>query len=138
MNQSFQIVFSSNPKLGDSVARLKLQLANPDGCERIFFEALETNNYEWTDWFVKLPENESLNLFLLDENKKTKSNFFISGLYIEKHKCSYKMQTDSTLKLYHKAHITFTSIEKIDEKGFYDQLKDSCKTNVDLEWNKNA
>ncbi len=140
MNQLFQIVFNSNPKLGDSVAEIELQLANPDGCERILFEAFETDDYEWTNWFLKLPDNESLNLFLLDKNKKTKSSFFISGLYIEKHKCSYKTPNESVFKkLYHEAHITFSSIEKIDEKGFYEhQLKDSSKTNLDSEWNKNA
>jgi hypothetical protein len=98
MKQFFQIVFNSNPKLGDSIASLELQLANPDGCERILFEAFETDDYEWTDWFLKLPENESLNLFLLGGNKKTKSKFFISGLYIEKHKASYKISPGFALE----------------------------------------
>lgn len=133
MSQSFQIVFNSNPNLGDFVADAKLQLANADGAERLYFETWETENYDWTEWFMRLPEDETVNLFLLNDNK-TKLNLHIRGLYIESHKSSFKNS-----KLYHEAYLTFASIVKIDDKGFEVlEFSKPVESNLDKEWNKDA
>lgn len=112
--RKFQIVFKSDVTLGDRVSNIKLNLATKE----ITFTARETSDYKWTSWLVNVPPEESVTLFLMDDEGKSRCMLVMDGAYVFEHTCLLNnyhdaFGIDSPGDLEHKITVTFTSIERM-------------------------
>lgn len=118
MPNKFQLVFKSDPYLGDSVHGLLLDL----GRKELIFNTIENGQYNWIDWLLEVPEDEVVTLFFLDENNKHRCILVMEGLYVFEHTCSMNNSQnaygiDSPENLEHKVTIQFTNIERLHPEG---------------------
>ena len=104
--KNFNLILNSNPSLSKTIKKCDLDLAS----NQITFEAEETENFDWIDWLIELPEKESLSCFLLGSNKKTECYLLLEGLYIEFHEVTYG-NTDSQET--HKITVSFVSVQRM-------------------------
>jgi hypothetical protein len=112
----FMAVFKSNPHLGDTVSNINLNLA----INEVTFTATETGDYKWTDWLLKVPEDESVTLFLMDDTGKHRCVLVMDGLYLFEHTCPVKncpspLGIDSSYNLEHQITVQFTNIERLSQ-----------------------
>lgn len=117
MPNKFKMVFKSAPYLGESIKSALLDL----GRKEIVFTATENGQYDWINWLLSVPEDETVTLFFLDEENKHRCILIVEDLYVFEHICN--MQTDSTQfefnsseNLEHKITVQFTNIERINQE----------------------
>jgi len=135
MPNKFQLVFKSDPYLGDSVHGLILDL----GRKELIFNTIENGQYNWIDWLLEVPEDEVVTLFFLDEDNKHRCILVMEGLYVFEHTCAMNNTQnaygiDSTENLEHKVTVQFTNIERLHPEGQGKSLKKVVrrpKENVD-------
>lgn len=110
----FRIVFKSDLYLADTITSLNLNLANHE----IIFTATETADYKWTSWLIDVPKEETVTLFLLDSDDKTRCILVMENAYVFEHQCQLKnfvnaFGIESPNQLEHKVTIQFTQIERL-------------------------
>lgn len=117
MKKKYQICFKSNPTLDKTIISVDLSLTS----NQLIFQAVETENYDWINWLMVLPENESVTIHLLDKDSKTKCFLLIEGLYIDNHKCSLSVdhQSDSYSAMnktesLHEITLTYKDIQRLE------------------------
>lgn len=113
---NFMAVFKSDPHLGDTISNIKLNLA----ISEVTFTATETADYKWTDWLIKVPQDESVTLFLMDDTGKHRCILVMDDLYVFEHICSLTNSPspfgiDSPSNLEHKITVQFTNIERLNQ-----------------------
>lgn len=108
MPKKFQLVLKSDPELGDSITSLSLNLAE----SLVTFSAKETHDFKWMEWLTKLPEEESVTLFFLDENGKHRCVLLLDGPYIQKHACDMGNNDSPTSHLTHEITLSFANISR--------------------------
>lgn len=117
----FQLVFNSNPNLGDCVLELWLDLAENE----LTFIATENGRFEWMDWILKSPKSEVVTLFFLDDNNKHRCVLIMNGVSVFTHTCFMSNEEDlynvQVEPLEHKVTMKFTEIERVDPEGLDDE-----------------
>lgn len=112
--KKFMLVFKSDPNIGDDIKSVKFDLA---ANEIKFTTKEETNTYKWFDWFMKLPDEEAITVFLMDEDNQHRCVMVLSDLYIYEHECT--MSEDMVLgavqqsEIVHKTTVQFGKIERM-------------------------
>jgi len=124
MPNKFQLVFKSNAYLGDSIHGLLLDLCRKE----IVFTATENGEYKWIDWLLNVPEDESVTLFFLDEDKKNRCVLIMEGIYVFEHSCTMKNPSEDfgieySENLEHKVVVQFNNIERIYPGGQVNKAK---------------
>lgn len=112
MPNKFELVFKSDPYLGDDVHGLLLDL----GRKELIFNATENGQFNWIDWLLEVPEDEVITLFILDENNKNKCMLVMEEIYVFEHTCkmsNLQNAVDLPDNIEHKITIQFTKIERI-------------------------
>lgn len=107
LKDRFQIFLKSNHKLTSFVQNAKLDLA----FNEIEFEAHETDEFDWINWLLKMPEDESIVVFFVDEYENTQCMLNLGGLYVNRH--SFNFSNTSHESLFHAIKIQFSKIERI-------------------------
>lgn len=112
----FMMVFKSDPHLGDTVCGISLNLA----INEVIFTVRETGDYKWMDWILKVPQDESVTLFLMDDTGKHRCILVMDDLYVFEHTCPVRNQPspfgiDSPDNLEHKITVQFTNIERLNQ-----------------------
>lgn len=104
--KNFNLILNSDHSLSKTIKKCDLDLAS----NQITFEAEETENFDWIDWLIELPDKESLSCFLLDSKKKAECYLLLEGLYIECHEVTYgDMNSQET----HKITVSFVSVQRM-------------------------
>ena len=116
VSDNFMMVFKSDPHLGDTVSSISLNLA----INEVIFTVKETGDYKWMDWILKVPPDESVTLFLMDDTGKHRCILVMDDLYVFEHVCPVRNQPsqfgiDSPDNLEHKITVQFTNIERLNQ-----------------------
>ena len=116
MPNKFEMVFKSDPYLGDSIKNALLDL----GRKELVFTATENGQYDWIDWLLEVPKDETVTLFFLDEENKHRCVLVMEELYVFEHICNIhntdSLEFNSPENLEHKITVQFTNIERIEDK----------------------
>lgn len=118
MPSKFQVVFKSDPYLGDGVHGILLDM----GRKELVFNTTENGRFDWIDWLLEVPEEESITLFFLDEDNKHRCVLVMDGIYVFEHTCSMNNSInaygiESSENVEHKITIQFTNIERLHPEG---------------------
>ena len=120
VDNNFIMVLNSDLHLGDSVEHIKLNLATKE----VTFMAKETPDYNWTGWLVNVPENESVTLFMKDNENENQCVLVMDGIYVFEHECTIAKQQQSPFgvdylpDLKHKITVQFTSVERLNKDQY--------------------
>jgi len=104
----FQLAFKSDPYLGDGVYNLTLDLS----IKELTFNCTENARYDWINWLLEVPEDESITLFFLDKNNKQKCILVLDDLYVYEHTCEMNNSFRDD-EMEHKVVVQFANVERL-------------------------
>lgn len=104
----FQLAFKSDPYLGDWVYDLTFDLT----VKELIFNCVENKRYDWINWILNIPEDESITLYLLDKDNNRKCSLILNDLYIWKHTCTMNDSFPDD-EMEHNVVVNFETIKRI-------------------------
>ena len=113
ITNKFQLVFNSNPDLGDCIQELFLDLKKME----LDLTVNENGRFEWIEWILSVPKNEIITLFFLNEDNKHRFTLVMEKIDVTDHTCFMSNSEYKSESLEHKLTVQFSKIEKIDPEG---------------------